>query len=968
MKIQKIADEGFDNKNFSDILEALHNKYGGQLQTGPTGHTASLEISDEAFGSSWIQIYVVAFYNDIYVEKYYDSEFLQEEYGKRIKVSWTTKEDMVEKISSIIDEMKDARRKASIANNWDNLVKLAQADFGEEIGSVPSETISLKPPKPEPMKWDPYAGREKREEVEQTAEENLWSNVQATLERKQTQYGPLTFIVLRNTEMPLKDKLAELGFKAFHNRITNEWTWSKIINKYKSPDIDVAKLEDCKSQLSSLGVNTAILESAPVEISSAPATRGIAEQIDITQLDVPDEIFYWHSEFESARQLDPKERKKKYSDLIYNALEDVGKKIEQDSTQKQTQDIVKALLQAASNFHNYSFWNSLMIAIAKPGSTYVASENDWALMGRRLKQNAVRIPIMFPIKGKSLSDSEKETMSNQEISWATRTRFGIGSAIAYEDTEPISTDWISRRGKWKGKGPFEPPVWDVDSNEATTWLTKLYEAAYKWATEVKKFKIETSSMDVTGGWTTLGGKIAINDKYDGIRKVTTLFHEIAHQLIHFDADFKRENSSNQDRETDAEATAYVVASHYHIESKNTPLYLAGFGANKNSILARFNYVRRAAIEMFEGIDETMDIINQAKGKPEDKEMEPNEMPTADAIPAQTNVVASLDGKLGQSLEKLSGVKNKLIEALKKDAKSYVDNCSMTLYLNDIGNYTANPDEAANDQGIEASVSYRFYPAEKAIRNITPPSPDVVDVISVTRLDTNERIINYVEESLAQEIINREQNQKELYVGREAFAKTAYVNSAGRVDFDDINVRRLHGTLMDYEEWARNAKEEMEKWLDSEENIPYSEAVKRLNYYLDNLGLTQELAKIQDVRKRFAKKMTKIMNNKLSKSLVTSIRKEALIGPGFAEFLGSETWKEQFGEEKTTPITIDNVPITISLQLTGDEPVLTINHGKKMIGIYTPNKGFEIAYTKDLEKYMPHKEEIELEAKKIWNED
>ena len=289
----------------------------------------------------------------------------------------------------------------------------------------------------------------------------------------------------------------------------------------------------------------------------------------------------------------------------------------------------------------------MMIAITKPGTAYVASEADWNLMGRKLKEGAFRIPIMFPIKGKQLSEEDKASMSADDVRKVSRTRFGMGSAIAIEDTEVISPDWVSQRGRWKGKGPFEPPEWDIDSNEATEWLEQLYQAAYTWATEVKKFKIEIKGTGIAGGWASLGGQIAISDKNEGIRKVTTLFHEMAHQLIHFDADFRRGESTQQERETDAEATAYVMASHYHIESKNTPIYLAGFGANKGSILSRFSYIKKAAIEMFEGIDETMSKLNLIEGKPQGEEIEPNEMPTPDAIPAQTPVVALRDNYIGK---------------------------------------------------------------------------------------------------------------------------------------------------------------------------------------------------------------------------------------------------------------------------------------------------------------------------------
>ena len=758
-------------------------------------------------------------------------------------------------------------------DDWDELIKLAQQDFGEEvgeevIGQIPIETTKIEPAeaipepstKPTPMSWDPYAGREKRQEVEKAPEEELWANIQVTLEKKETKYGALTFVILRNTEMPLKDQIQEMGYKAFKNRISGEWTWSKIINKYKSPEIDPQKLETVKQELLSKGVNTASLESAPVEITDksmlSTLERGVAEKADIKALDVPDELIYWNSEMESAKQLPPSERKKKYSDIIYGALEEVGKKTEADATSKQSQDIVKALLSAASNFHNYSFWNSMMIAIMKPGTAYVASETDWALMGRRLKQGVTRIPIMYPIKGKSLSDVEKEKLSDVEVARVTRTRFGLGSAIAYEDTEPISEDWVSKRGKWKGKGPFVPPQWDIDSNEATEWLTQLYNAAFLWATEAKKFKIETGQTGIAGGWASLGGKITINDKYEGMRKVTTLLHEIAHQLIHFDSDFQRGSSTQQERETDAEATAYVVASHYHIESKNSPIYLAGFGANKGSILGRFNFIRRAAIEMFEGIDETMGRLNIIESKPTGKPMEPNEIATVDSVP-QVPVMAStkqcketevsiLNRKLASSLNKTSIIKTDLITSLKKEAKSYVSQNSITLYLNNRGEYTPDSSLAVEGAtGIEANIVYRFYPAEKATKT-TPQLFATANILSVTKKDAGENINNYDEEALVKVVIEAETREEEIaktryeIASKKAINKKAYISEVTKnLQFNDPSVRTLRGILSNLSETAKVAMAHMDEWLETEENAENLtlEVVKsRLKYYLDDLGI------------------------------------------------------------------------------------------------------------------------------------
>jgi len=148
-----------------------------------------------------------------------------------------------------------------------------------------------------------------------------------------------------------------------------------------------------------------------------------------------------------------------------------------------------------------------------------------------------------------------------------------------------------------------------------------------------------------GGYASLEGKISVNDKYEGVKKVSVLFHEIAHQLIHFDKDFSRKDSTREQRETDAELVSYVVCSHYHIENKDAPLYLAGWKANKDTIMGRLGYVQKAAIEMFEGIDQYMSALTGMKGNVEQTktELTPQEMPKQDVSPL---ITSNFYGKLG----------------------------------------------------------------------------------------------------------------------------------------------------------------------------------------------------------------------------------------------------------------------------------------------------------------------------------
>jgi len=488
-------------------------------------------------------------------------------------------------------------------------IKVAQT---EPVSPTPQVTEEVKPipsTKPTSAPFVPSV------EEEIKPKEEIIQNLVTTLESATTRYGELTWLVVRNTTPDIAIDLKNLGFRPFKNRATGEWEWS----------LGDKKAREIRPQLDAFGLDTSALDSPPVKKERGAGSLAVAEVEDIEGTDLPAELVNWNKEMKEAKKLDSKERRKKYSDIIEAALQKIGEEVESPEVIAQSQAILKTMLQAASKFHNYSFWNSMMIAIMKPHATFVASEKAWRAMGRVPMKGATRIPVMFPFTRK-LNEEQKSGLTDQQIAQATRTYFGIGSTLAYEDTVAIP-DWKNK----KGEGPFEPPEWQINSNEATEWLTRLYAAAYKWGTEVKKFKIETGSTGVAAGWSA-GGKITIADKADGIRKVSTLFHELAHELLHWDKDFNRTESTKQEKETEAELVSYVVCSHYHIENKDTPLYLAGLKVNKEMIHARLRNVQKAAVEIFDGIDSIMsfDPVEQRKELEQGSTKEPTDYATTDS--------------------------------------------------------------------------------------------------------------------------------------------------------------------------------------------------------------------------------------------------------------------------------------------------------------------------------------------------
>lgn len=98
-----------------------------------------------------------------------------------------------------------------------------------------------------------------------------------------------------------------------------------------------------------------------------------------------------------------------------------------------------------------------------------------------------------------------------------------------------------------------------------------------------------------------------------------------------------------------------------------------------------------------------------------------------------------------------------------------------------------------------------------------------------------------------------------------------------------------------------------------------------------------------------------------------MKKATILGPGFVEDYGSQTWKEKFGKPVTTSLIIDDRPLIMTPKIGDDEVVVMVEHNGEHIGVYAPNKGgFTCTYTRHLDKYEPYKKRIDTIAKDIAN--
>jgi len=409
--------------------------------------------------------------------------------------------------------------------------------------------------------------------------------------------GNKFFNVMGNT-FPIKDKLSGMGFKYFKG------TWSIFLDKANS----------LRPQLDALGIDTSPLDQAsqePVPVQQQPSQVQPAEkQTEAGELDAT--LAQMKKAVEIAMQSGAT------AGGVKNILEVVDRELDKLAAMVDTHAkdaVVKAFLQFASKFWNYSMGNQILIWVQKPSATYVSGYKAWLEKGRQVTRwdDAISIlaPRMAKVKAPDKKYNDHPDMENSPAeAESTRMYFVPVKVYDISATDPIP-GWKDK----EGNGPFVPPSLKIDDNEKQDHIEALTEAASRFAHQVDiKVDLEKVLEEQLGGYSS-GKNVVVNQLYQGLNRFGTLIHELAHEILHREEDqvtpIKEER---QAKEIDAETVSYIVLKHYGYESKSAPQYLALWRATGEDMKRRRNQVAKA-------VKIIIDNVNKQMGKVEMPEEE-----------------------------------------------------------------------------------------------------------------------------------------------------------------------------------------------------------------------------------------------------------------------------------------------------------------------------------------------------------
>jgi len=254
-------------------------------------------------------------------------------------------------------------------------------------------------------------------------------------------------------------------------------------------------------------------------------------------------------------------------------------------TEKAAEQLVAALqqghsealttyLKAIGRFHRYSLYNVLLIASQKPNASYVTGFRTWNRLGRFVKKGERGIMILAPIARRRPENADE---TDKESSPAIA---GFRAAYVFDVSQ---TD-----------GQELPQIGSVYGDP------QHYTERLRSFAETHGIVVQYSGEIAPARGVSSGGKVTLLPGQSPAEEFSTLAHEIAHELLH--RGDRRENLTKRVRETEAEATAFVVCDAVGLETGSAACdYIQLWKGDAQLLVQSLGYVREAASKMLTAV-------------------------------------------------------------------------------------------------------------------------------------------------------------------------------------------------------------------------------------------------------------------------------------------------------------------------------------------------------------------------------
>ena len=298
-------------------------------------------------------------------------------------------------------------------------------------------------------------------------------------------------------------------------------------------------------------------------------------------------------------------------------LKEITDRLEQGIAELFDSERYKEYLKVMSKFHNYSFRNTVLIAMQKPDASLLAGFSAWK---NNFERNVMRgqkgIKIIAPSPYKIKQEMQKIDPHTQK-------------PIIGKDGKPVTEEKEITIPAYKVVSVFDvsqtegKELPDIAVDELTGDVDRYKDF---FAALEKTSPVPIAFENIEGGshgyYHLEDKRIAINEGMSELQTLKTAIHEIAHAKLH-DIDLNAPKDEQQPhvdrrtREVEAESVAYTVCQHYGLDTSDYSFgYVAGWSSGRelSELKSSLETIRSAAAEIINSIDENLAELQKAQDK------------------------------------------------------------------------------------------------------------------------------------------------------------------------------------------------------------------------------------------------------------------------------------------------------------------------------------------------------------------
>ena len=298
-------------------------------------------------------------------------------------------------------------------------------------------------------------------------------------------------------------------------------------------------------------------------------------------------------------------------------LKEITDRLEQGIAELFDSERYREYLKVMSKFHNYSFRNTVLIAMQKPDASLVAGFSAWKNnFGRNVMKGQKGIKIIAPSPYKIKQEMQKIDPHTQK-------------PIIGKDGKPVTEEKEVTIPAYKVVSVFDvsqtegKELPDIAVDELTGDVDRYKDF---FAALEKTSPVPIAFENIEGGshgyYHLEDKRIAINEGMSELQTLKTAIHEIAHAKLH-DIDLNAPKDEQQPhvdrrtREVEAESVAYTVCQHYGLDTSDYSFgYVAGWSSGRelSELKSSLETIRSAAAEIINSIDENLAELQKAQDK------------------------------------------------------------------------------------------------------------------------------------------------------------------------------------------------------------------------------------------------------------------------------------------------------------------------------------------------------------------